>query len=161
PRCGAAVRPAAVGSGDTHREVRWVPPGLAYCFRGGGGGPEMVGETGLGGPRPGFRRGAGGMFSFAVTARGERHAPRMAGVGGGNERLAAALTFDEILAGLSEVGWYEPVADANLEYTLGALHKYGLVERTQNHSAHYASADEYERRNLHYSLSRKGEAAFE
>ncbi|MCW3820734.1 TIGR02677 family protein [Micromonospora sp. DR5-3] len=101
------------------------------------------------------------MFAFTTTDRADLHTAVMQVFGDAHERLVAALTFDEILAALPGVGWYEPVADSSLDYTLGALHKYGLVERTQNHSAHYASAAEYERRNLHYSLSRKGEAAYE
>ncbi|GIH19669.1 TIGR02677 family protein [Rugosimonospora africana] len=121
----------------------------------------MIDETDTGGQRPVLRRVPTDMFAFTVTDRADLHSAVMQVLGEANERLASALTFDEILAGLRDVGWFEPVADANLDYTLGALHKYGLVERTQNHSAHYASADEYERRNLHYSLSRKGEAAYE
>lgn len=121
----------------------------------------MIDETDTGGRRPVLRRVPTDMFAFTVTDRADLHSAVMQVLGEANERLASALTFDEILAGLPEIGWFEPVTDANLDYTLGALHKYGLIERTQNHSAHYASADEYERRNLHYSLSRKGEAAYE
>ncbi|MFF0365826.1 TIGR02677 family protein [Micromonospora sp. NPDC005087] len=112
-------------------------------------------------PRPVFRQVPADMFAFTTTDRAELHTAVMQVFGDAHERLVAALTFDEVLAALPGVGWYEPVTDSSLDYTLGALHKYGLVERTQNHTAHYASAEEYERRNLHYSLSRKGEAAYE
>jgi uncharacterized protein (TIGR02677 family) len=125
--------------------------------------PDVVeeGPSGTSPERPLFRRVPADMFTFTTTDRADLHSAVMQVLGEANERLIAALTFDELLAGLHEVGWYEPITDGNLEYTLGALHKYGLIERTQNHSAQYASADEYERRNLHYSLSRKGEAAYE
>ncbi|MEV6693892.1 TIGR02677 family protein [Micromonospora sp. NPDC051196] len=112
-------------------------------------------------PRPVFRQVPADMFTFTTTDRAELHTAVMQVFGDAHERLVAALTFDEIFAALPGVGWYEPVTDSSLDYTLGALHKYGLIERTQNHTAHYASAAEYERRNLHYSLSRKGEAAYE
>ncbi|SCG55430.1 TIGR02677 family protein [Micromonospora halophytica] len=111
--------------------------------------------------RPVFRQVPADMFTFTTTDRAELHTAVMQVFGEAHERLVAALTFDEILAALPAVGWYEPVTDTALDYTLTALHRYGLVERTQNHTAHYASAAEYERRNLHYSLSRKGEAAYE
>lgn len=111
--------------------------------------------------RPVFRQVPADMFTFTTTDRADLHTAVMQVFGDAHERLVAALTFDEILAALPGIGWYEPVTDSSLDYTLGALHKYGLIERTQNHTAHYASAAEYERRNLHYSLSRKGEAAYE
>jgi uncharacterized protein (TIGR02677 family) len=108
-----------------------------------------------------FQRVPTDMFAFTTTERADLHTAVMHVFGEANERLATALTFDEVQRGLVEVGWHEPVSDADLEYTLGALGRYGLLERTQNHAAHYASAEEYERKNLQYSLSRKGEAAFE
>ncbi|MCW3840416.1 TIGR02677 family protein [Micromonospora yasonensis] len=111
--------------------------------------------------RSAFRQIPPDMFAFTTTDRADLHTAVMQVFGDAHERLVAALTFDEIVAALPGVGWYEPVTDSSLDYTLGALHKYGLIERTQNHTAHYASAAEYERRNLHYSLSRKGEAAYE
>ncbi|MDP9791645.1 uncharacterized protein (TIGR02677 family) [Catenuloplanes nepalensis] len=111
--------------------------------------------------RPAFRRVPADMFAFTTTERADLHTAVMQVFGEAAERLRAALTFDEVLAGLPEIGWHEPVSDESLEYTLGALHKHGLVDRTQNHAAHYTSAAEYERRNLHYSLSRKGEAAYQ
>ncbi|MFI5838748.1 TIGR02677 family protein [Catenuloplanes sp. NPDC051500] len=111
--------------------------------------------------RPVFRRVPADMFAFTTTERADLHTAVMQVFGEAAERLRAVLTFDEVLAGLPEIGWYEPVSDESLEYTLGALHKHGLIERTQNHAAHYASAAEYERRNLHYALSRKGEAAYQ
>jgi uncharacterized protein (TIGR02677 family) len=80
--------------------------------------------------------------------------------GEANERLATALTFDEVLAGLRQAGWYDPVADEKLERALAQLHDWRLLDRNHNHGAHYSSADEYERKNLQWSLTKRGEAAF-
>jgi hypothetical protein len=75
-----------------------------------------------------------------------------------NERLATALTFDEVLVGLPEVGWYNPVTDAELAGRLTPLVGYGLLDRSQNHGSHYSLAEEYERKSLQYSLTRKGDS---
>jgi len=108
-----------------------------------------------------FRRVPADMFSFTTTERADLNTAIMHLFSLANERLATALTFDEVLGGLSEVGWYEPVTEPELTDRLSKLVGYGLLDRTQNHGAHYASAEEYERKNLQYSLTRKGEAAFE
>ena len=76
--------------------------------------------------RPVFRQVPADMFAFTTTDRAELHTAVMQVFGDAHERLVAALTFDEVLAALPGVGWYEPVADSSLDYTLGALHKYGL-----------------------------------
>lgn len=98
------------------------------------------------------------MFKFAT--HDELYLGVMQVFGQANERLVTALTFDEVLAGLRGAGWYEPVADERLERALGQLYEWRLLERNHNHGAHYASADEYERKNLQWSLTKQGEAAF-
>jgi uncharacterized protein (TIGR02677 family) len=108
-----------------------------------------------------FRRVPADLFSFTTTERADLHTAIMHLFSLANERLATALTFDEVLAGLAEVGWYDPVSDQELTARLTKLVEYRLLDRTQNHGAHYSSAEEYERKNLQYSLTRKGEAAFE
>ncbi len=100
------------------------------------------------------------MFAYTVTERADINTAIMHVFGLANERLATSLTFDEVLAELKEVGWYEAVPDQDLTDRLNRLVTYGLLDRSQNHGVQYASAAEYERRNLQYSLSRKGEAAF-
>ncbi|HEX6472476.1 MAG TPA: TIGR02677 family protein [Streptosporangiaceae bacterium] len=98
------------------------------------------------------------MFRFAT--HDELYLAVMQVFGEANERLVTALTFDEVLGGLRDVGWYGPVPDDRLERALDQLHEWKLLDRNHNHGAHYATADEYERKNLQYSLTKRGEAAF-
>ncbi|MCX9190963.1 TIGR02677 family protein [Carbonactinospora thermoautotrophica] len=99
------------------------------------------------------------MFRFAT--HDELYLAVMQVFGEANDRLVTALTFDEVLSGLREVGWFDPVPGDRLDRALGQLCEWGLLDRVQNHGAHYATAEEYERKNLQYSLTKRGEAAFE
>jgi uncharacterized protein (TIGR02677 family) len=111
--------------------------------------------------RTGFQRVPANMFTFTTTERADLHVAVMHVFGEANERLQTALTLDELIAGLRESGWFLPLTEAELDSTLSALRGWGLIDRNQNHGAHYASAEEFERKNLQYSLTRKGEAAYE
>lgn len=70
-----------------------------------------------------------------------------------------ALRFEEVRHGLSRLGWDEPLDDDHLSHTLGALVGWGLLDVTQDHAAHYATPEEFERRNLQWSLTAEGQAA--
>jgi uncharacterized protein (TIGR02677 family) len=98
------------------------------------------------------------MFKFATYD--ELYLSIMQVFGEANERLVTALTLDEVLGGLRQTGWYDPMTDVKLERALAQLHEWRLLDRNHNHGAHYASADEYERKNLQWSLTKRGEAAF-
>lgn len=111
-------------------------------------------------PASPFRRVPADMFQFTTTERADLHTAVMQVFGVANERFETALTLDSVLAGLPDVGWFQPVGSESLEGTLRSLVAWGLLDRTQNHAAHYTSAAEFERKNLQYSLTRKGEAAF-
>lgn len=111
-------------------------------------------------PASPFRRVPADMFQFTTTERADLHTAVMQVFGVANERFETALTLDSVLAGLPDVGWFQPVSSESLEGTLRSLVAWGLLDRTQNHAAHYTSAAEFERKNLQYSLTRKGEAAF-
>ncbi|MDQ1399361.1 MAG: hypothetical protein QOK20_1293 [Acidimicrobiaceae bacterium] len=73
--------------------------------------------------------------------------------------LAPALNLDHVRAALARVGWDEPVADDGLQRVLAGLTGWGLLEASQDHSARYSTPDEFERKNLQWSLTPKGEAA--
>jgi uncharacterized protein (TIGR02677 family) len=121
----------------------------------------MTSEASPEGPGPmaeSLRRVPLDMFKFATND--ELYLGVMQVFGEANERLVTALTFDQVLAGLRQVGWYEPVVDEKLERALAQLYEWRLLDRNHNHGAHYASADEYERKNLQWSLTKLGEAAF-
>lgn len=101
------------------------------------------------------------LFAFTTTERADLHTAVMQVFGDASERLVTALTFDEVRAGLHEVGWLAQADDEELGRTLRALVGWELLDVAQNHARSYATAEEYERRNLSYSLTKRGEAAFD
>jgi uncharacterized protein (TIGR02677 family) len=99
------------------------------------------------------------LFKFATTD--ELYLAVMQVFGEANDRLVTALTLDEVLSGLRDTGWYDQAPDQRVEDVLVKLAEWRMIDRVQNHGAHYATAAEYERKNLQYSLTRRGEAAIE
>jgi uncharacterized protein (TIGR02677 family) len=73
--------------------------------------------------------------------------------------LAPALNLEQVRAALAGTGWDEPVADDVVQRALQALVDWRLLESTQDHGAHYATPEEFERKNLQWSLTNRGEAA--
>ncbi len=101
------------------------------------------------------------MFMFTTTEKAELRTATLYAFGEANERLETALTFDEVRTRLRSVGWFEVVTDEELDATLSRLRQWGLVDVVQNHAVHYTTAEDYERKNLQYLLTKLGEAAFE
>ncbi len=98
------------------------------------------------------------LFRFATTDLHAFHVAVMAAF----ERvavLAPALNLDQVRAALQSTGWDEPIDDEVLQRVLSTLTGWRLLEATQDHSARYATPEEFERKNLHWSLTAKGEAA--
>jgi hypothetical protein len=58
--------------------------------------------------------------------------------------LQPALTFDDVRTALSAAGWDEPLDDARLRQTLDALKEWRLLDVTQDHTARYATPEEFE-----------------
>ncbi len=73
--------------------------------------------------------------------------------------LAPALNLDQVRVALHATGWDEPTDDDVLQRALASLTGWRLLEATQDHSARYATPEEFERKNLQWSLTAKGEAA--
>jgi uncharacterized protein (TIGR02677 family) len=73
--------------------------------------------------------------------------------------LAPALNLDQVRNALAAAGWDEPADDDRLQSALESLTGWGLLDVTQDHAAHYATPEEFERKNLQWSLTRRGEAA--
>ncbi|MEO3801579.1 TIGR02677 family protein [Nonomuraea sp. B1E8] len=99
------------------------------------------------------------MFRFTTTERADLNTAVLCAFGEAAERLETALTSEEVHERLRSVGWYAPVADHDLSGTLKQLAGWGLLDVIFNHAGGFATAEEYERRNLHYALTRRGEAA--
>ena len=100
----------------------------------------------------------GDLFRFTTTDLRDLHVAIM----GAFEQaavLAAALNLDQVRSALAGTGWDEPVDDDALQRALASLTGWGLLEATQDHSARYVTPEEFERRNLQWSLTPRGEAA--
>src|SRR5258708_5838510 len=82
------------------------------------------------------------------------------GCGEAKGGVETGLGIDDGRGRLRSVGWLDALDDDDLAAALGQLREWNLVDVIQNHSEDYRSASEYERRNLQYSLTRQGEAAF-
>ncbi|MEO3867951.1 TIGR02677 family protein [Nonomuraea sp. B12E4] len=100
------------------------------------------------------------MFRFTTTERADLHTAVLYAFGEANERLETALTVEEVRERLRVVGWYAPVGEQDLAGTLKQLVGWELLDVIFNHAGSFATAEEYERKNLQYSLTKRGEAAF-
>jgi uncharacterized protein (TIGR02677 family) len=100
------------------------------------------------------------MFRFTHGDRAGLYVSVLHAFAEANERLETALGIDDVRARLRSVGWLEALPDDDLAAALDQLRMWRLVDVIQNHSENYRTAAEYERRNLQYSLTRHGEAAF-
>ncbi len=99
------------------------------------------------------------LFRFTTGERSEMYTAVLHLFGEANERLETALGLDDIGRRLAQVGWVGVIDEDTLFDVLRQLREWRLLEASQNHSGSYRTADEYERRNLLYSLTRNGEAA--
>jgi len=99
------------------------------------------------------------LFSFAGagTTRRELNVAVLAAFAAANERLTTALTLDDLLTLLAEQ--HHQADEADVLAALTSLASWNLIDVAQNHAARYATAEEFERKNLTYALTRDGEAA--
>ncbi len=98
------------------------------------------------------------LFRFTTTDGRDLHLALMSAFDG-SAVTVPALDIDQVRRALAAAGWDEPVDDGALDRALSQLTVWGLLEATQNHAASYASPEDFERRNLQWSLTRRGEAA--
>ncbi|MGH8960391.1 MAG: TIGR02677 family protein [Jatrophihabitantaceae bacterium] len=98
------------------------------------------------------------LFRFSTTDLRELHVAVMAAFDEAAV-LAPALNLDVVRSAVVQLGWDEPLGDDALQATLTALTGWGLLEATQDHSARYSTPEEFERKNLQWSLTARGEAA--
>jgi uncharacterized protein (TIGR02677 family) len=108
-------------------------------------------------PRP-WRSVDPDLFRFTTTDLRELHIGIMAAFEWAGV-LSPVLRLDGVRRALREVRWDEPVGDEQLVAALGSLTGWGLLDASQDHAADYATPEEFERKNLQWSLSSRGEAA--
>lgn len=98
------------------------------------------------------------LFRFTTTDLRELHLAIMAAFEQAAV-LAPALNLDQVRTALVDAGWDEPTDDDTLQRALTSLTTWELLEATQDHSARYLTPEEFERRNLQWALTARGEAA--
>ncbi len=98
------------------------------------------------------------MFRFTTTDLRDLHVALMTAFEDAAV-LAPALNLEQVRAALAGAGWDEPTPDDVLQRALESLVQWRLLEATQDHGAHYATPEEFERKNLQWSLTGRGEAA--
>ncbi|MFF8594845.1 TIGR02677 family protein [Streptomyces sp. NPDC015220] len=99
------------------------------------------------------------MFRFTTGERADLYGAVLDAFGVAGEHLETALGLDAVRERLRAVGWPAAVEDEELHETLRKLVQWKLLDVVHNHAENYRTAEEYERRNLQYSLTRRGEAA--
>lgn len=100
----------------------------------------------------------GELFQFSTTARRELHLAIMSAFEDAAV-IAPALNLDQVSHALVDVGWDGPHDDESVTVALNSLVGWGLLEATQDHGASYSTPQEFERKNLQWSLTSRGEAA--
>lgn len=128
-------------------------------------GPDsFVGED-ASGPHPGRGTGArraalGDVFAPFQAPQRDIYVVLLVEVfGAAEDRYESFLTFDDIKQRLAEVE-PSPVDDDELVRRLDMLAgEWGLLDASQNPTAEFATAEEYERKSLQYMLSERGRAA--
>lgn len=95
------------------------------------------------------------LFHFTVTDLRQLHVALMAAFEE-SAVLSPALNLEQVRSALAATGWDQTVSDEVLQRSLTALVGWRLLEATQDHAAHYATPEEFERKNLQWSLSPRG-----
>lgn len=98
------------------------------------------------------------LFRFATTERADPNVAVMTAFDRAST-LDPALNIARVREALLGVGWDIPVEDDVLHRCLESFVGWGLLDVTQDHGAQYATPEEFERKNLQWSLTRRGEAA--
>ncbi|MFF9340458.1 MULTISPECIES: TIGR02677 family protein [unclassified Streptomyces] len=99
------------------------------------------------------------MFRFTTGEKADLNTAVLEAFGVAGEHLETALGLDGVREGLRAAGWLADLTDEDLHETLKRLVGWELLDVVHNHAENYRTAAEYERRNLQYSLTRRGEAA--
>lgn len=97
------------------------------------------------------------LFAFSEAEKSSLYTAVLYAFGEANELLQTSLALEDVHGHLSSIGWPTLVDDAELVLTLDKLREWQLIDAGQNHSEHYRTAQEYERRNLALRISGGGE----
>ncbi|MFC4562855.1 TIGR02677 family protein [Nocardiopsis mangrovi] len=108
-----------------------------------------------------FERLPGDAFQFNAGSRRDLYFAVLHVFNAANERLETALVAEDVHRRLADVGFLDVVGEDDVEAALrhlsGHLH---LLEASQNYGASHGTAVDFERKNVQYSLTPRGEAEF-
>ncbi|MFD9812127.1 TIGR02677 family protein [Streptomyces sp. NPDC059080] len=99
------------------------------------------------------------MFRFTTGEKSDLNGAVLEAFGVAGEHLETALGPDGVRERMRAAGWIADIEDEELHDALKRLVRWELLDVVHNHAENYRTAEEYERRNLQYSLTRRGEAA--
>ncbi|GAA1467093.1 hypothetical protein GCM10009603_54020 [Nocardiopsis exhalans] len=108
----------------------------------------------------GFERLPARVFDFTSGSRRDLYFAILHVFNDANERLETALLLEQVHDRLPGTGFTEPAEEPEVEAALRHLESIGLLESAQSYTAAYATAAEFERKNVQYTLTARGEAEF-
>lgn len=108
----------------------------------------------------GFERLPARIFDFTTGGRRDLYFAILQVFNDANERLETALLLEQVCSRLFDTGYTDPVEESEVETALRHLESLLLVESSQSYTAGYATAAEFERKNVQYTLTVRGEAEF-
>ncbi|MCA1190371.1 MULTISPECIES: TIGR02677 family protein [unclassified Saccharopolyspora] len=100
------------------------------------------------------------VFRFAVGAQAESYSAILRAFADAAQRWEGSLGIDDVRDRVRASGWLDALGDGDLAERLKKLAEWGLLDVVQHHAEDYRTAAEYERRNLHYALTKAGAAAW-
>lgn len=100
------------------------------------------------------------LFRFATADKSELYVGIMTAFAAANERLVTELSSAEVTGELNQSARFNELAEEEVQSALDQLRAWGAVEVSQNPAGQYRTAADFERRNLIYSLTKQGEAAY-
>ncbi|RZQ63348.1 TIGR02677 family protein [Amycolatopsis suaedae] len=100
------------------------------------------------------------IFRFVSGDRAELHVSVLRAFSEAGDELTETLSVDGLRTRLRAAGWPGALTEDDLVGALEELRAGNLVDVIQDHVGELGTATEYERRNLRYCLTRRGEAAF-
>ncbi|GAA1108844.1 hypothetical protein GCM10009642_53980 [Nocardiopsis metallicus] len=108
----------------------------------------------------GFERLPARVFDFTSGSRRDLYFAILHVFNDANERLETALLLEQVHGRLPGTGYTDPVDEDEVEAALRHLESLDLLESSQSYTASYATAAEFERKNVQYTLTARGEAEF-
>lgn len=100
------------------------------------------------------------IFDFTTGSRRDLYFAILHVFNDANERLETALLVEQVHVRLPGTGFTTPTDEGEVDEALRHLESLELVESSQSYTASYATAAEFERKNVQYTLTARGEAEF-